>query len=162
MVQLTSYIRLSKTKSSMFGFVSFGRARTFKVNVSWRLFQTWRLRNEQLALALSKPKRVQGRRSPAVLVSLSRSTAIGLRGVRLIISDACIGLAESAAEFFPDATWQRCIVHLYRTPPALSRNHRRFMLQITPFSARPPLEPIQLGAINEGPSRSALAVLCWP
>ena len=27
----------------------------------------------------------------------------GIKGVRLIISDACIGLAESAAEFFPDA-----------------------------------------------------------
>jgi transposase-like protein len=27
----------------------------------------------------------------------------GLKGVRLIISDACMGLAESAAEFFPDA-----------------------------------------------------------
>jgi transposase-like protein len=38
----------------------------------------------------------------------------GLMGVRLIISDACIGLAESAAEFFPDAAWQRCIVHWYR------------------------------------------------
>src|SRR5437588_5628515 len=38
----------------------------------------------------------------------------GLKGVRLITSDACIGLAESAAEFFPDAAWQRCIVHWYR------------------------------------------------
>jgi putative transposase len=38
----------------------------------------------------------------------------GLKGVRLIISDACIGLAESAAEFFPDAAWQRCTVHFYR------------------------------------------------
>jgi transposase-like protein len=38
----------------------------------------------------------------------------GLTGVRLIISDACIGLAESAAEFFPDAAWQRCSVHFYR------------------------------------------------
>ena len=38
----------------------------------------------------------------------------GLKGVRLIISDACMGLAESAAEFFPDAAWQRCIVHWYR------------------------------------------------
>ena len=38
----------------------------------------------------------------------------GLKGVRLIISDACIGLAESAAEFFPDAHWQRCTVHFYR------------------------------------------------
>lgn len=38
----------------------------------------------------------------------------GLKGVQLIISDACIGLAESAAEFFPDAAWQRCVVHFYR------------------------------------------------
>jgi hypothetical protein len=38
----------------------------------------------------------------------------GLSSVRLIISDACMGLAESAAEFFPDAAWQRCIVHWYR------------------------------------------------
>src|SRR5262245_44037409 len=34
----------------------------------------------------------------------------GLRGVRLIISHACLGLAESAAEFFPEAAWHRCIV----------------------------------------------------
>ena len=38
----------------------------------------------------------------------------GLKGVRLIISDACIELAESPAEFFPDARWQRCVVHFYR------------------------------------------------
>ena len=38
----------------------------------------------------------------------------GLAGVRLIISDACLGLSESVAEVFPEATWQRCIVHWYR------------------------------------------------
>src|ERR1051325_7641514 len=38
----------------------------------------------------------------------------GLTGVRLIISDACLGLFESAAESFPEARWQRCIVHWYR------------------------------------------------
>jgi hypothetical protein len=38
----------------------------------------------------------------------------GLKGVRLITSYACIGLTESAAEFFPEAAWQRCIVHWYR------------------------------------------------
>ncbi len=38
----------------------------------------------------------------------------GLAGVQLIISDACMGLVESAAEFFPDARWQRCTVHFYR------------------------------------------------
>ena len=32
----------------------------------------------------------------------------------MVISDACLGLAESAAEFFPEAAWQRCIVHWYR------------------------------------------------
>src|SRR4249919_2638741 len=34
----------------------------------------------------------------------------GLSGVRLIVSDACLGLAESAAEFFPEAAWQRCVL----------------------------------------------------
>jgi putative transposase len=38
----------------------------------------------------------------------------GLKGVRLIISDACMGLVESAAEFYPEAQWQRCTVHFYR------------------------------------------------
>jgi putative transposase len=38
----------------------------------------------------------------------------GLTGVRLIISDACLGLVESIAEVFPDADWQRCVVHFYR------------------------------------------------
>jgi putative transposase len=39
---------------------------------------------------------------------------LGIEHVRLIISDACIGLAESAAEFFPEAARQRCVVHWYR------------------------------------------------
>jgi putative transposase len=38
----------------------------------------------------------------------------GLGGVQLIISDACIGLVEAAAELFPQAQWQRCVVHFYR------------------------------------------------
>jgi transposase-like protein len=38
----------------------------------------------------------------------------GLTGVRLIISDACLGLVEAAAECFPEAAWQRCTVHFYR------------------------------------------------
>jgi putative transposase len=37
-----------------------------------------------------------------------------LVGVQLIISDACLGLVEAAAELFPDAQWQRCVVHFYR------------------------------------------------
>ena len=38
----------------------------------------------------------------------------GLKGVRLIISDACRGLVEAAGEVFPHTDWQRCVVHWYR------------------------------------------------
>ena len=38
----------------------------------------------------------------------------GLKGVRLFISDACLGLIESIQEFYPEARWQRCVVHFYR------------------------------------------------
>jgi transposase-like protein len=38
----------------------------------------------------------------------------GLRGVKLIISDACLGLIESVADYYPEAKWQRCTVHFYR------------------------------------------------
>jgi len=38
----------------------------------------------------------------------------GLRGVRLFISDKCLGLVENLADFYPEAKWQRCIVHFYR------------------------------------------------
>ena len=38
----------------------------------------------------------------------------GLGGVQLFITDACLGLVESMAEFYPEAKWQRCVVHAYR------------------------------------------------
>ena len=38
----------------------------------------------------------------------------GLAGVRLFITDACMGLVESLADFYPETKWQRCIVHFYR------------------------------------------------
>jgi transposase-like protein len=38
----------------------------------------------------------------------------GLKGVKLIISDACMGLKESVHDFYPEARWQRCVVHAYR------------------------------------------------
>ena len=37
-----------------------------------------------------------------------------LSGVKLIISDACMGLYESAGEYYPEADWQRCMVHFHR------------------------------------------------
>lgn len=38
----------------------------------------------------------------------------GLQGVRLLISDKCLGLVEAVVEFYPEAAWQRCMVHWYR------------------------------------------------
>ena len=43
----------------------------------------------------------------------------GLHGVRLIISDKCLGLYEIIGDFFPEAKWQRCVVHWYRNVFAL-------------------------------------------
>ena len=38
----------------------------------------------------------------------------GLSGSRLFISDACLGLIDALGEVFPEAMWQRCVVHWYR------------------------------------------------
>jgi putative transposase len=37
----------------------------------------------------------------------------GLKGVQLFVSDKCLGLVENLAEFYPEARWQRCVVHFY-------------------------------------------------
>ena len=38
----------------------------------------------------------------------------GLTGVELFISDKCLGLVEALGEFYPEASWQRCMVHWFR------------------------------------------------
>jgi len=38
----------------------------------------------------------------------------GLAGTELFTSDRCAGLIESLGEVYPDARWQRCVVHWYR------------------------------------------------
>jgi transposase-like protein len=38
----------------------------------------------------------------------------GLSGVKLFITDKCVGLVEALGEFYPEASWQRCVVHFYR------------------------------------------------
>lgn len=38
----------------------------------------------------------------------------GLKGVPLIISDACLGLVEPVGDFYPEACRQRCVVHFFR------------------------------------------------
>jgi putative transposase len=38
----------------------------------------------------------------------------GLKGVKLFVTDKCLGLVEALGEFYPAASWQRCMVHFYR------------------------------------------------
>jgi putative transposase len=38
----------------------------------------------------------------------------GLKGVQLVISDACRGPCRERREFLPEARYQRCMVHFYR------------------------------------------------
>ena len=38
----------------------------------------------------------------------------GLKGVRLFISDKCLGLLEALGDTYPEVRWQRCVVHFYR------------------------------------------------
>lgn len=38
----------------------------------------------------------------------------GLKGTQLFISDKCLGVVETLGEIFPEARWQRCVVHFYR------------------------------------------------
>ncbi len=38
----------------------------------------------------------------------------GLDGVRLIVGDKCLGMLEAVGEVFPEAKYQRCVVHFYR------------------------------------------------
>lgn len=38
----------------------------------------------------------------------------GLDGVKLIIGDKCLEMLEAVGEVFPEAKYQRCVVHFYR------------------------------------------------
>lgn len=38
----------------------------------------------------------------------------GLEGTELFITDKCMGLVEALGEVYPEARWQRCVVHWYR------------------------------------------------
>jgi putative transposase len=49
----------------------------------------------------------------------------GLRGVKLIVSDKCLGLLEALGEFYPEAQWQRCMVHWYRNVFTVTPRGRR-------------------------------------
>jgi transposase-like protein len=48
------------------------------------------------------------------LAFLRHLKARGLSGVQLFISDKCLGLVEAVMQCYPEAAWQRCVVHFYR------------------------------------------------
>lgn len=48
----------------------------------------------------------------------------GLSGVRLVVSDACLGLIKALEDVFPDAAWQRCVVHWYRNVFSVTPKNR--------------------------------------
>jgi transposase-like protein len=69
----------------------------------------------------------------------------GLKGVRLIVSDRCLGLVESVAEFYPAAAYQRCVVHFYRNVwslvPSTKSHEVSAMLKAIPSQRRPRRRP---------------------
>ena len=38
----------------------------------------------------------------------------GLEGVTLIVGDKCLEMLEAVGEVFPEAKYQRCVVHFYQ------------------------------------------------
>ena len=48
----------------------------------------------------------------------------GLSGVKLIIGDKALGMVESIGEVFPDAKYQRCVVHFYRNVFTVVPRHK--------------------------------------
>ena len=64
---------------------------------------------------------------PFWLKFLRDLTRRGLRGVKLVISDAHLGLKAAIAKVFP-ATWQRCRVHFMRNALAFANKGQRQMV----------------------------------
>ena len=52
----------------------------------------------------------------------------GLAGVRLVVGDKCLGLVDAVGNVFPEAKYQRCIVHFYRN--VLSATPRKRLKEV--------------------------------
>lgn len=53
----------------------------------------------------------------------------GLKGVKMIVGDKCLGMCEAVNEVFPEAKYQRCTVHFYRN--VFSATPRNRMREVT-------------------------------
>ena len=52
-----------------------------------------------------------------------------LKGVKLFVGDKCLGMVETIGEVFPEAHYQRCVVHFYRN--VFSSTPRGKMAEVT-------------------------------
>jgi len=104
----------------------------------------------------------------------------GLRGVRLVISDAHQGLRRAIAEALPGASWQRCRVHFMRNLLARVPRHAQPMVaalvrtvfaQPDQASARQQLEQVagalerrfpQVAALLQEAAEEVLAYMAFP
>lgn len=76
----------------------------------------------------------------------------GLSGVRLVTSDKCLGLIEALGEFYPEADWQRCMVHWYRnvgsvTPQSKSKEVMAMLKAIHAQEDRPAAQAKATGVV---------------
>jgi len=55
----------------------------------------------------------------------------GLSGVRLVVSDKCVGLVEAVGQCFPKAQWPRCVFHFHRN--ILSKVSREKIPEVVPM-----------------------------
>lgn len=55
----------------------------------------------------------------------------GLSGVRLVVSDKCLGLVEAVSQCYPKADWQRCVFHFHRN--ILAKVSREKMAEVAPM-----------------------------
>ena len=55
----------------------------------------------------------------------------GFSGVRLVVSDKCLGLVEAVSQCFPKAEWQRRVFHFHRN--ILSKMSREKVSEVTPM-----------------------------
>ena len=74
----------------------------------------------------------------------------GLTGVRLVTSDKCLGLVESLGEFYPEADWQRCMVHWYRNVSSVttSSEAQEVMAMLTAIHAQEDRQAAQAKAAD--------------
>ncbi len=83
---------------------------------------------------------------------LRHQASRGLAGVRLVISDKCLGLVAAVHQCLPSADWQRCIFHFHRN--ILAKVPRERVVEVAPM-----LKAIQAQESKEAAKEKAEKVI---